>query len=69
MDAGLLFSTGKATGAEIAAIAGAPDWGALPPDDLRRSMAVALQTREVEWFAFDGRIYRAGTNRRGRATT
>jgi hypothetical protein len=55
MDSGALFSTGRPTGAETAAVAGAPDWNALPQDELLR---FAPQTIEAEWFAFAGRIYR-----------
>ena len=55
MDDGLLFSTGKPTASDIAAIAGAPDWNSLPDDELGQ---VGPQTIEAEWFAFNGRIYR-----------
>jgi PepSY-associated TM region len=52
---GLLFSTGKPSIAEVAWITGAPDWNALPDDQLRR---VAPPVTEVEWFVFGGKIYR-----------
>jgi hypothetical protein len=55
MDNGLLFSTGKPTVAEIAAVAGVPDWSALPDDELRQ---IGPQTVEAEWLAFNGEIYR-----------
>lgn len=55
MDDGLLFSTGRATPAQAAAIAGAPAWNALTNDALR---SVTDGVREVEWFAFAGQIYR-----------
>jgi hypothetical protein len=55
MDDGLLFSTGRATRVEAAAIAGSPDWNALSLDDLPN---VADGAREIEWFAFAGKIYR-----------
>jgi hypothetical protein len=55
MDDGRLFSQGRVTDAETMAFAGAPAWGTLPPDDMRR---VGPQATEVEWFAFDGKIYR-----------
>jgi PepSY-associated TM region len=55
MDDGLLFSTGKPAAAEVAAVAGAPDWSALPADELRH---IGPQTVETEWFAFNGEIYR-----------
>ena len=40
---------------EAASIAGIPAWDALPHDELQR---VSAPVREVEWFAFGGRIYR-----------
>lgn len=55
MDDGLLFSSGKPTVSEKIAIAGTPDWDALPSDEIQR---VPTLVREVEWFAFGGRIYR-----------
>jgi hypothetical protein len=55
MDDGLLFSAGKPTASEIAAVAGAPGWSSLPDDELRH---IGPQTIEAEWFAFNGRIYR-----------
>ncbi len=55
MDDGLLFSSGKPTAAEKTAIAGKPEWGALPSDEMAR---IARATKEVEWFAFGGHIYR-----------
>jgi hypothetical protein len=55
MDDGLLFSTGKPTAAEAAAMAGKPEWSALPPDEIAR---VAAPAREIDWFAFGGHIFR-----------
>jgi hypothetical protein len=55
MDNGDLFSTGKPTEAEAASITGTPDWQALPRDEIQR---LSAPVREVEWFAFGGRIYR-----------
>ena len=55
MDSGRLFSTGKPTEVEAASIAGAPAWNALPPDEIGR---LSAPVREVEWFAFGGRVYR-----------
>jgi hypothetical protein len=55
MDSGALFSTGKPADAEAAAIAGAPAWATLPRDEIQR---LPVAVREVEWFAFGGRIYR-----------
>lgn len=55
MDSGLLFATGKPTDHEAAILSGSPDWSALTADEPR---LVGEPVREVEWFAFDGRIYR-----------
>ncbi len=55
MDDGLLFSTGKLSPSETAAIIGAPRWDALPADELQHVIA---PVSEVEWFAFGGRVYR-----------
>ncbi len=55
MDSGALFSTGKPAAAETVAISGTPAWNALPRDEIQH-LSAAL--REVEWFAFGGRIYR-----------
>jgi len=55
MDDGLLFSTGKPSATETTAINGTAVWTALPPDEVNR---LSGPVREVEWFAFDGRIYR-----------
>jgi uncharacterized iron-regulated membrane protein len=59
MDSGRLFSTGKPTPAEVASIAGAPAWPASSHDEIQR---VSAPVREVEWFAFGGRIYRRERN-------
>ena len=55
MDDGVLFSTGRATASELAAISGAPPWDRLKDEDLQR---IGPSAREVEWFAFDGRLFR-----------
>lgn len=55
MDSGLLFSTGKPTDREADVVAGAPDWTALSADERRQ---VGAEASEIEWFAFNGRIYR-----------
>ncbi len=55
MDNGVLFSTGRATASDIAAISGAPPWDRLKDEDLQRTDPHA---RELEWFAFDGRLFR-----------
>jgi hypothetical protein len=55
MDHGRLFSTGKLTLAEAAATADKPGWQSLPGSE---AQPAAARTREVEWFAFDGKFYR-----------
>jgi len=55
MDDGLLFSTGKPTSAETRSLTGAPAWKALPSGEIRLLSALV---RDVEWFAFGGRLYR-----------
>jgi hypothetical protein len=55
LDAGLLFSTGKPSAAETAALRGAPTWAALPRDELQR---LSGPVEEIEWFAFGEKIYR-----------
>jgi hypothetical protein len=62
MDDGTLFSTDKPSDQEIAAVAGAPDWTAIPRDEASHLDA---QTIEAEWFAFGGRIYRRQINASG----
>jgi hypothetical protein len=55
MDDGRLFSTGKPSDAEAAKIAGMPIWQAVPDDELQH---IAPAVKEVDWFAFGGRVYR-----------
>jgi len=55
MDSGRLFSTGRPTAAQTLAVSGRPDWEKLSTDELQR---VSRGAKEVEWFAFGGRIYR-----------
>ena len=55
MDDGRLFSSGVPSEADAMSIAGMPAWSALSRDEMRR---VSGETKEVEWFAFGGRIYR-----------
>ena len=55
MDDGTLFSTDKPSDQEIAAVAGAPDWNAIPHEEAQH---LDPQTIEAEWFAFGGHIYR-----------
>jgi hypothetical protein len=55
MDDGTLFSTDRPSDQEIAAVAGAPDWNAIPRDEAQH---LDPQVIEAEWFAFGGQIYR-----------
>jgi hypothetical protein len=55
MDDGVLFSTGRATRSELTAISGAPGWDRLTGENLHHLDPGA---RELEWFAFDGRLFR-----------
>jgi hypothetical protein len=55
MDDGQLFSTGRPNNAELASVTGVPTWNALSSDEVRR---IGPAVREVEWFAFDGQVYR-----------
>ena len=55
MDDGRLFSTGKPSDAEAAKIADMPIWQAVPNDELQH---IAAAVKEVDWFAFGGRVYR-----------
>lgn len=53
IDHGRLFSRGQLTSAEAGVINRSPDWKTAPLAD-RKQLAV----REIEWFAFDGKVYR-----------
>ncbi|HEX8827518.1 MAG TPA: PepSY domain-containing protein, partial [Xanthobacteraceae bacterium] len=55
MDNGTLFSTDKPSEKEIATVAGALDWNAIPRDEAQH---LDPRTIEAEWFAFGGHIYR-----------
>ena len=55
MDNGELFSTGRATASDMAAISGGPPWDRLKNEDLHH---IDPRARELEWFAFDGRLFR-----------
>ena len=55
MDHGRLFSTGKLSAAETAAIAGAPAWESMPAHG---AQSISAHAREVEWFVFDRKFYR-----------
>ncbi|MBR1126800.1 PepSY domain-containing protein [Bradyrhizobium iriomotense] len=55
MDHGRLFSRGQLTSAEAGVVYAAPDWRMASPLDRNPISSLA---REVEWFAFDGKLYR-----------
>ncbi|MDD1519011.1 MULTISPECIES: PepSY domain-containing protein [Bradyrhizobium] len=55
MDHGRLFSRGQLTPAEAGVVDAAPDWRDASPLDLP---PISPSAREVEWFAFGGRVYR-----------
>jgi PepSY-associated TM region len=55
MDDGWLFSRARASDADIAVVAGLPRWDLLARGDLQR---IDPHAREVEWFAFGGKIFR-----------
>lgn len=55
MDHGRLFSRGQLTSAEAGVVSGAPDWAAAWALDQR---PISSSAREIEWFAFNGKVYR-----------
>jgi PepSY-associated TM region len=55
MDDGLLFSKAGASDTELAAVSGAPPWERLTDATL---LHITPSAREVEWFGFDGRLFR-----------
>jgi len=55
MDHGRLFSTGKLSAAETAAIAGGPPWAGMPTHG---APLISAHAREVEWFVFNRKFYR-----------
>ena len=55
MDHGRLFSTGKLSAAEAAAIAGAPPWESMRT---HAAQSISAHAKEVEWFVFDRKFYR-----------
>ena len=55
MDHGRLFSRGELTPAEARVTNASPDWRTAPLHDRRPMAPIA---RDVEWFAFDGKVYR-----------
>ena len=59
MDHGLLFSRGRLSDTEAAAIARTPDWGNLDWGSLAGNpRPVSASAKEVEWFAFGERLYK-----------
>ncbi|WBL81252.1 PepSY domain-containing protein [Bradyrhizobium xenonodulans] len=55
MDHGRLFSRGQLSAAEAGVVHAVPDWTAASSLDRR---PIASSVREVEWFAFGGKVYR-----------
>ncbi|WP_426609899.1 PepSY domain-containing protein [Bradyrhizobium sp. McL0616] len=55
MDHGLLFSRGQLTTGEVGEINAAPNWRTVSSLDRESALSPA---REIEWFAFNGNIYR-----------
>ncbi|WP_441235090.1 PepSY domain-containing protein [Bradyrhizobium sp. 930_D9_N1_4] len=55
MDHGRLFSRGQLTAAEAGVVNAAPDWATAP---WRDRQSISPSAREIEWFAFDGNVYR-----------
>ena len=55
MDHGRLFSTGKLSAAETAAIGGAPPWESIRTHE---AQSISAHAREVEWFVFNRKFYR-----------
>jgi hypothetical protein len=55
MDDGRLFSSARASNADLTALAGAPQWNLLADEELH---GIDPRAREVEWFAFAGRLFR-----------
>jgi hypothetical protein len=55
MDHGRLFSRGQLTSAESSVMNASPNWAAAASLDRQ---PVSPSTREIEWFAFNGTLYR-----------
>ena len=55
MDHGRLFSTGRLSAAETAAIAVTPAWESMPAHG---AQSISAHAREVEWFVFNRKFYR-----------
>jgi hypothetical protein len=54
MDHGLLFSRGRLSQVEAAAVARTPDWSRLHGD----ALSISVPAKEVEWFPFSERFYK-----------
>jgi hypothetical protein len=54
MDHGLLFSRGRLSQAEAAAVARTPDWGNIHSN----ALSIPAPSKEVEWFAFGEHSYK-----------
>ena len=54
MDHGRLFSRGRLSQPEAAAVAPTPDWGGLHGN----ALSITAASKEVEWFAFGERFYK-----------
>ena len=55
MDHGRLFSRGQLTAAESGVLHAVPDWTGASPLD---GKPISSSAREIEWFAFNGNVYR-----------
>ena len=53
MDHGLLFSRGRLSQAEAAAVGRTPDWGSIS-----NALSISASSKEVEWFVFGERFYK-----------
>ncbi|MEH2493109.1 PepSY domain-containing protein [Bradyrhizobium sp. AZCC 2230] len=65
MDHGRLFSRGQLTPTEAGVTNAVPDWRAAPSFDQR---PISASVREVEWFAFNGSVFRRDRTGLGRQT-
>lgn len=65
MDHGRLFSRGQLSPVEAGVMNASPDWTAAPSLD---QQPISPSSREIEWFAFDGNIYRRDRDALGRQT-
>jgi hypothetical protein len=65
MDHGRLFSRGQLTAAEAGVANAVPDWRAAPSLD---QQPLSTSAREVEWFAFNGHVFRRDRTELGSQT-